>query len=346
MKNKKVNIIFRKYKLLFFSIIAIFLIFSFFQAFSSFFAKGKEHDIAEFEFKVSNTNERNSISSIACGDINGDKKDEIITIKSSNNPKITYFDEQGKLIDSFLVNTRNKNLNFDIASGDIDGNGIDEIFIVPKNNNSFVKIFKDNKIYYEFNVFKNAKIGASITSGDINYDGREEIILGAGEGGGPQVKAYNFKGKELASFFAFNPSLRSGIDVATGNFDEDENEEIFVSQKSGGQGLAKIYKFNDSLTFFDTISFYPRNLNLGANISTGDVNDDNKAEVLATKDVDEGNSDLRILNYNKDFLKLNSELLSDLEGNVDLNVCDFKDKKAIVLNTEKDPYKIKIIYKY
>ena len=48
--------------------------------------------------------------------------------------------------------------------------------------------------------------------GDVNGDGRADIITGAGPGGGPHVKVLSGADlSQLASFYAYDPSFTGGV---------------------------------------------------------------------------------------------------------------------------------------
>ena len=55
--------------------------------------------------------------------------------------------------------------------------------------------------------------GVNVTVGDINSDGKDEIITGPASAGGPQVRIFNEKGKALWQFFAMDKKLRGGINL-------------------------------------------------------------------------------------------------------------------------------------
>ena len=56
--------------------------------------------------------------------------------------------------------------------------------------------------------------GVYVAAADLDGDGKAEIIVGAGAGGGPHVKVFSgADGSELASFFAYNSGFFGGVRV-------------------------------------------------------------------------------------------------------------------------------------
>ena len=77
--------------------------------------------------------------------------------------------------------------------------------------------------------------GVSVAAGDLNGNGTADIVVGAGAGGGPNVKVY--EGGSMAvirDFFAFSPTFTGGVTVAAGDVNHDGKAEIFAGQASGG----------------------------------------------------------------------------------------------------------------
>jgi len=74
------------------------------------------------------------------------------------------------------------------------------------------------------------RIGVNMAVGDLNGDGKAEIIAASGPGGGPHIRIFNRHGKMLsAGFFAYEESDRSGVLVSTSDIDGDGSDEIVTS---------------------------------------------------------------------------------------------------------------------
>ncbi|MFA6928503.1 MAG: S8 family peptidase, partial [Patescibacteria group bacterium] len=81
---------------------------------------------------------------------------------------------------------------------------------------------KDGKIEAEFSAFDLLfRGGASVVGGDVDADGTDEIIAGAGAGGGPHVRIFSADGKIKNQFFAYDSRFRGGVNVAAGDVDGD-----------------------------------------------------------------------------------------------------------------------------
>lgn len=106
--------------------------------------------------------------------------------------------------------------------------------------------------------------GVYVATGDVNGDGLDDIITGAGQGGGPHVKAFNGQtSTQIASFFAFGPSSTGGVKVSAADLNNDGKDDILASLASGG---AQVSAF-DAVTLALIESFEAFSQPVGVNIS-------------------------------------------------------------------------------
>jgi hypothetical protein len=84
--------------------------------------------------------------------------------------------------------------------------------------------------------------GVSVAAGDITGDGRAEVVVGAGPGGGPHVRSFIVNPfvnvvqvpGPLGSFFAFDARFRGGVNVAAGDLNGDGRAEVVAAAGPGG----------------------------------------------------------------------------------------------------------------
>ena len=109
----------------------------------------------------------------------------------------------------------------------------------------------------------------NISAGDVNGDGREELVLSASSGREPQIKIINFEGKLLKQFLAFDSKFRGGVNTTLADLDNDGNAEIVAVPASNGQGQVRIFEASGRLEkeFF----IAAKNWRGGLSVATGDL---------------------------------------------------------------------------
>jgi hypothetical protein len=76
--------------------------------------------------------------------------------------------------------------------------------------------------------------GVFVAAGDVDGDGRAEIITGAGAGGGPHVRVFNQSWNVVSEFFAYSGNFTGGVRVAAVDVTADERMEIITAAGPGG----------------------------------------------------------------------------------------------------------------
>lgn len=223
---------------------------------------------------------------VATGDIDKDGTDEIITApRAGGGPQVRIFEKNGtkRGIEIWPFHPSSRT-GISVASGDADGDGKDEIAVAQaEKGQAWVKVYRYNQqktILGEWNAFGDANCGASISMGDIDGDLKAEVAVGAGEGGGPQVRIFKADGTFIKQFFAFENSYRGGIDVDLGDFDGNGlKDEIVVSKKERSSDI-KIIKLNSNFTVLKSFKAFNSNFRIGAFVDAVDFTGDSKDEIL------------------------------------------------------------------
>ncbi|MBI5254394.1 S8 family serine peptidase, partial [Candidatus Falkowbacteria bacterium] len=195
---------------------------------------------------------------VAAADVDEDGGVELIIVPASAaKPEVKIFSVDGSLKKSFVVaGIKNTGLSVDV--GDVDKDGKIEIVVgTGAGVSPEVKIFSaDGKLKKNLKVFvPQFKGGVNVRVRDIDADGRSEIIVAAGKGGGPQILVLDYAGKKLANFFAFDKKDKSGVVADALDIDADGAVELLAVQQTGATNKIKVFTidgvFKKELTMAD-----------------------------------------------------------------------------------------------
>lgn len=160
--------------------------------------------------------------------------------------------------------------------------GQDNYIVVGLGLGSFpqIKILRtDGSVFKEFYAYSPFFTGPiNIAAGDINGDGKDEIITGAGVGGGPHVRVFNIEGQLLSQFFAYDESFRGGVNVAVGDIDGDGVAEIITGSGKGGRPQVKVFGLRGNL--INQFIAYGEDFFGGVKVGVGDFTQDGKADIV------------------------------------------------------------------
>jgi hypothetical protein len=122
--------------------------------------------------------------------------------------------------------------------------------------------------------------GVSVATGDVDGDGQVDIVTGPGFGGGPHVEVFNGSNLQLMdSFFAFDPNFLGGVNVATGDLNNDLKADIIVGAGPTGGPHVKTFSGAD-LSVLSSFMAYSTQFTGGVYVTSGDVNNDGALEII------------------------------------------------------------------
>jgi len=223
---------------------------------------------------------------VAVGDVDGDGKDEIVTASGPGvRGAVRVFSITilgGAVLEATLFPYGPFWMGgVSVAVGDVDGDGMGDIITGagPGGGPHVRALRPDGTGLASFFAYAaNFRGGVEVAAGDLDDDGRADIITGAGPGGGPHVRAVTVDGQVLASFFAYAPGFTGGVFVGSGDFDDDAVDDIVTGAGAGGGPHVRTFDgFGTPRTSFFPYSF---TFGGGVRVAAADVNGDGVAEVI------------------------------------------------------------------
>lgn len=238
---------------------------------------------------------------VATGDLNGDGVPDIITAPGAQTgtaaalPVRVFNGVNGTALSGILGTGINPygttyRSGIEVAVGDVNGDGTADIVTGADlaTTTPQVRSFNGNtglaftSWFGSFSPYTgNAFGGVRVATGDVNGDGKAEIIVSPGSGT-PTVKVYNPAASTLAlgllkSFSAYTGAQSGGVFVTAGDLDGDGKAEIIVGGSSTSPG--QVREFNG------TTGTVIRSLSIAgttspARVAVGDINGDGKLDLV------------------------------------------------------------------
>lgn len=133
-----------------------------------------------------------------------------------------------------------------VASGNFDTDSDPEFVVGPSfggGGKSTIKLFDNNGTFIrDISTYGDGFTGGvDVASGDVDGDGKDEIITAAGVGGGPHIKVLRSDGTLVSEFMAYAQNFHGGVHVASADIDGDGKAEIITSPAAGGGPHVKVF---------------------------------------------------------------------------------------------------------
>ncbi len=224
---------------------------------------------------------------VACGDINGDKKDELIISQFGDGQawvKAYQVNAEKKVLAEFIAYDSNFEGGARVAACDINGDGKAEIITGSgMNSTAHVRGFNGKGEFMGLSLFpfeEGHRGGVDVACGNVDGGRESEIIAAKNYFGTAQVKVYKGDASKriLGDFLAFSESYREGVNVASGDIDRDGEAEVIV----GSNGYAPHVRTFEAYGAVKALDLrpYEDDFRGGVKVAIGNVDQSSATEIV------------------------------------------------------------------
>ena len=221
---------------------------------------------------------------------------DLVALTDASNPRVVIMNAAtGTIVADFIAFPGFAGgVNATVA--DVTGDGTPDIIVgAGAGGGPVVKVF-DGKSFDEvasfYGFLPSLRGGVHVAAADVNGDGRADLVLGAGAGGGPHVKVVDgtklgqrdrfdlpAPGALLGSFFAYAADFLGGVNVAAADTDGDGKAEVVTGAGPGGSPHVKVFAGGTLKEILSVIPYNP-GFRGGVNVAAGDLDGDGLAEIV------------------------------------------------------------------
>jgi autotransporter-associated beta strand protein len=201
---------------------------------------------------------------VAAGDVNHDGFADIVTgAGTGGGPHVEVFSGANLgLLKSFFAYAANFTGGVRVAAADVNGDRFADIVTGAGNGGGpHVEVFSGANLGLIKSIIAYDPVftgGVYVAAGDVDADGRADIIVGAGDGGGPHVKVFAGTNDALIrNFFAYDPNFRGGVRVAAGDMSGDGTDDIITGAGASGGPHVKAFDATSLGTLNSFMAFDP-----------------------------------------------------------------------------------------
>jgi hypothetical protein len=236
----------------------------------------------------------------------------VLGAEAGAEPRVKVLDaKDGSVVASFLAYSSTFRGGVRVAVADLNGDGTAEIIVAPgAGMSTLIKVFDldGNELdVYRTKAYIGFSGGVFVATGDLNGDGRPDLITTPGSGLSSVVKVfrnrvqhmsaqkpYAFTKNPLYAFLAFGNTFTGGATVAAGNLTGDSRAEIIVGNGPGMGPRVRVFDVSQinppvrtNLAPF-TLEIRPFNTadRGGVSVAVGDVRGDTTPEIIIGNGID------------------------------------------------------------
>jgi hypothetical protein len=203
---------------------------------------------------------------VAVGDVTGDGTPDIIVAPGPGRPPEIhifqgYYDAnmqyQATLWTKFMAWPAAFTYGgLNVGSGDVNGDKVDDVVVgAGPGSTPTVRVFNGTTLTTTHALVGRAftamestfRGGVTVTAGDFNGDGQEEVAVGRGPGGQSTVNVYTYTAGAKKpytlqrTFNAFKTGFTGGVYLATGDANYDKNVDLICSAGAGWMPQVNVY---------------------------------------------------------------------------------------------------------
>jgi hypothetical protein len=219
-------------------------------------------------------------ASVAVANIDSDSTKEIITgAGPGGGPHVRRFEsipttpaKSTSIPGDFFAYDTSFTGGVDVAAADTTGDGKAEIITAPgPGGGPHIKVFKaDGTLLNQFFAYAgDFHGGVNVAAGDIDGDGKAEIITSPKGNGGAHIKIFKADGTLIKEFFAYDGSFLGGADVAV--VPKEGSKPAVIITGAGPGGGPHIKTFNSAGKELNNWFAYDQNFHGGLRVSAGKI---------------------------------------------------------------------------
>lgn len=233
------------------------------------------------EFNPYSTQAGTGVSLVAA-DVDGDGRDELITVPAKGPAQVRIFkyNTSTKKFSSYAQGfafSRTQLNGYSVAAADLNLDGRAEIIVAPRTRGRTVTVWKvtTDKKFVRTASFSSYPItptsGITLSTGDINGDGRPEILTTMGPGYWSDVKAFDQRGRLLARFEPASRSFLGGVDLTAMDVNNDGRDEVITGTYLRGDPGIRVFRYDGATKKFKRIlsyAAYPTRMQFGLRLGS------------------------------------------------------------------------------